>query len=83
MTQDTIPNQLDDIRNRLDSGDRRMTRIEEQIAENTDLTKDIRDALVFGRVGTRIIKWSGAIAGACLSMYGVFYALTHGGKPPH
>lgn len=72
---DTIPGQLEEIRERLDEGDRRMLGIESQVAENTALTrentritvesaevvKDIRDALVFARVGTKIIKWLGAL----------------------
>ena len=47
---------------------KQVTALERAVEENTRLTaeygevvKDVRDALVFARVGTKIIKWLGGI----------------------
>ncbi len=71
----TIPGELHAIKQRLAEGDKQMVEMRQQIAENTaltrennrvtvesaEVTKDIRDALIFARVGTKIIKWLGAL----------------------
>lgn len=71
MHEDTIPGELSAIKARLDEGDRRMLAIERALEDNTRMTaesgeviKDVRDALVFARVGTKIIKWLGALGAA-------------------
>jgi hypothetical protein len=75
MSDETIPGQLEEIRQRLDEGDRQFVSMRQQLSENTALTRentrvtlesaevvrDIRDALVFARVGTKIIKWLGGL----------------------
>jgi hypothetical protein len=80
---DTVPGQLDAIRRRLDNGDARMTKIEAALAENTEITRDIRDAVTAGKVVTKVIKWVGALAVAASAIYAGFYQLTHGGRLPH
>ncbi len=49
------------------------------VAENTRLTaeygevvKDVRDALIFARVGTKIIKWLGALGAVCATAFTVW-----------
>lgn len=49
--------------------------IEKAVAENTDLTRDIRDALVFARVGSKLLKWLSAIAA---SLAAIWAAWPHG-----
>lgn len=50
---------------------------------NTEMTSDIRDVVTAGRVGSKVVKWLGAMAIAGASIYSAFYAVTHGGKLPH
>lgn len=89
MTTDSDFVQLDEMNARLDRGDERMTRIEDRITENTDLTRDIRDLMDAGRAGLRVLewigtaaKWLGLIASACMGVYAVAWTATHGGRPP-
>jgi hypothetical protein len=42
---------------RLDRADARMSGIEIAVAENTNLTRDIRDAIIAARLTTRIVRW--------------------------
>ncbi len=91
-SDDTVPGQLEEIRRRLNAGDRRFTELDRRLAENTELTRentritreaaedirDVRDALVFARVSTRLIKWLGAI-GALVGA--VMTVLSHWKKP--
>ncbi len=67
---------------RLLEGDRRMEAIELSLRENTDITRDIRDAVVAGRVATRFIKWAGAVAIAVVCLYQAWATLIHGPGPP-
>lgn len=58
MSEDSTPAKLDALT-------ARVGRIEVAVAENTELTRDIRDALIAGRIVGRVIKWaSGIVAGA-------------------
>lgn len=88
--EDSVPGQLDAIRRRLDNGEARFMKIEEgqaqlktAMAENTEITKDIRDAVTAGRVATKVVKWVGGLAIAGSAIWASFYQLTHGGKLPH
>lgn len=81
--EETIPGQLDAIRERLDKGDRRMGELERAMKDNTDITREIRDAVTAGRVATRVIKWLGALALALSGIYALYYQATHGGRLPH
>ena len=67
---------IDAVNARLDAGDRRMHAIEFAVAENTvitkemaDATRDIRDAVVAGRVANRVVRWLGGLAAALSAMY--------------
>lgn len=72
---DTVPGTLDDIKNRV-------ARLERAVAENTDITRDVRDMLTAGRVMVKAAKVLGAVAAAGSAMWIAFYQLTHGGHPP-
>lgn len=81
---------MDDFRRRLDEGDDRFKKLEKSIEENTTLTKkidksteEIRDALVAAKVGTKLIKWIGALAIAAAAVYSFYYQVTHDGRLPH
>jgi hypothetical protein len=106
----TIPDQLDSIAARFAEGsarmerievaqvaaERRMKRMEDQLKENTDLTrdlkqgqdensellKDIKDGVTFGRVGWKLIKWFGALGAAAVGLWGFIELFTRG-RPPH
>jgi hypothetical protein len=94
--QDSVPGQLDAIRERLDHGDRRMKAIEHAVAENTRITRDgarqtnenaevledIRSAQVAGRILTKGIKWLSAATIAVSAVWALIYQATHGGKLP-
>jgi len=65
---ETIPDELHAIHERLDNGEARFNRLERAVEENTRITKessevinDVRDLLVFARVGTKLIRWLGAL----------------------
>lgn len=79
---DSIPGQLEEIRSRLDKGDDRFAKIELAVKENTEITKDIRDAVVAGRVATRLIKWLGALALAISALWALFHQVSNCGHPP-
>lgn len=87
--QPTTPGELSAIHDRLNAGERRMKGIEEQIEENTSLTRDIRDLLSAARLGFKVlggigiaVKWIGVIAAAGVAIWSAFYAITHGGATP-
>lgn len=84
---------LDAIEQRLDEGAKRMQSIEDQLARNTEITAQIRDALIAWRVARDFFGWTGAVMAwltkAALFL-GAVYAAGHayliyvmgGGKPP-
>jgi len=74
MAEDSIPGKLDALA-------ARVVHIEKAVAENTDLTRDIRDALIAGRVMTKALKWLGAIAAAGSALWVAWQQLRHGVKP--
>jgi hypothetical protein len=73
--EDTVPGQLDAINRRLDDGDREFRKLRDQVAENTALTREntritqesaddikaVREALVFARASSRLLKWMGGL----------------------
>lgn len=74
--------QLCEIKAHLDLQDRRLKQLEITLGENTDLTRDMRDMLVAGKVMTKVIKWAGAIALAGSALYAAGYQILNGGKLP-
>lgn len=80
---------------RLDSGDRRMKDIEDQLIEvrselkrNSELTQDIRDILTATKVGLKVlggigqlVRWLGFVAGGVLAIWGAWQAFLHQAKP--
>lgn len=73
--EDSIPGKLDALTLRVE-------KIERAVEENTELTRDIRDAVVAGRIATKVIKWLGAVAAAGSALWVAFWQLTHHGKTP-
>lgn len=74
---------------RFDAGNKRFASIEKTLGEvlvelkkNTEITTEIRDIKTATRVGTRVVKWLGAMAIAGAGIWAAIYALTHGGATP-
>ncbi len=72
---------IDSMPGKLDALTERVVHIERAVAENTEITRDIRDALVAGRVMTKVLKWCGAIAAACSALWVAWQQMRHGVKP--
>lgn len=79
---------LASIDSRLDAGSRRMTRIEAQLAENTALTRDVRELMEAGRAGLRVLGtlgklagWVGKLATAALAIWAFIHAVKNGVPP--
>lgn len=73
---------MDDIK-------RRLAIVEKSLIENTEITAEIRDIMSTAKTGFRVLGWIGIAAKwlatmslAISSVYGVWYAITHGGKIP-
>ncbi len=71
---------IDSMPGKLDALTERVVHIERAVAENTEITRDIRDALVAGRVAGKVIKWAGGIAGGIVAMWAAWHQF-NGGKP--
>jgi hypothetical protein len=77
------------IDERLAAGDERMRKIETELTRNTDATTEVLDLLtaakgafrVFGAIGAGA-RWVGGIAAALIAVWGLLFAITHGGRPP-
>ena len=54
----------------------------EELADNTEITQNVRDAVTAGRVAGHLIKWAGVIAATVSAIYGAWWAVTHIGQPP-
>ena len=80
--EETIPGQLAEIRSRLDKSDQRFEKLEALVAENTEITKDIRDALTAGRVATKVVKWLGGLALGTSAIWAAWHQVSNGGQPP-
>lgn len=69
--------------------DKRMTAIEAELHENTQITSEVRDLLAAFRAGFRVlgwlghaVRWAGYIAGAAGAVYGFYLLVRHGGPKP-
>lgn len=69
----------DSIPGKLDALTARVGKIEVAVAENTELTRDIKDLLTAGKVMSKIIKWMGGLAAAGSAIWAAFH-LGSGGK---
>lgn len=97
MTEKTIPDPavkpdsewMALIDERLARGDARMSKIEAELTRNTEATTEVLDLLtaakgafrVLGGIGA-VARWVGGIAAAGVAVWGLLYAVTHGGRPP-
>lgn len=102
MSDAEIQQLKDDVDSRFKKGATRMDTLEELIdenrkahaanakalAENTQITKEIKDTFdavkggfkVLGWIGYAV-KWIGGIAGGLAAIYALYYTITHGGPP--
>lgn len=80
IIQILLDHRLETIK-RLDHGEKRMAGIEGELAINTELTKEIRDAVVTARVMTKFIRWAGGIIAALGAIWAGFITFMSG-KPP-
>jgi hypothetical protein len=71
----TIPGRLEDLQERVG-------KLEEAVAENTEITRDVRDMLVAGRVLVKAAKVAGIVAGAGSAMWAAGYQILHNGNLP-
>jgi hypothetical protein len=81
--EETIPGALDAIRKEQHRTEVRLTALEQAVEDNTQLTREIRDAVTAGRVATKVVKWLGGLAIALSALYALYYQLTHDGRLPH
>jgi hypothetical protein len=77
------------IEQRLDRGSEHMGLIDEAIAENTTITREVLDLVNAFKGGMKVLGWLGTgaawlgkFAAAGVAIYGLIYALTHGGSSP-
>jgi hypothetical protein len=89
----TVPGALVEISNRLADTERRMSSMhadnerrlvsmDERLKQNTDVTQQIRDAQIAGRILGKLFTWIGGIAAALGAFYAFIYQLVHNGKLP-
>lgn len=80
-----VQSEFEGVDRRLKSGKERMDAIEASIAENTRITKEIKEILDLGKSFFTILGYIGKVAkwiAAIGSGIAVAYALTHGQLPP-
>lgn len=77
------------IEKELAQGRDRMGRIEDSIVDNTEMTATIRDIVVAGKTGFKVLgwigtaaKWIAAVGGAVVAVYAVVHAIKTGHPPP-
>lgn len=72
---ETVPGRLEDIQCRVEA-------LEKAMNENTEITRDVRDMLVAGRVLVKAAKVAGVVAAAGSAMWVAGYQIMHGGQAP-
>jgi hypothetical protein len=84
-----ILRRFEEIQDRLDRGSDRMKALELELRANTATTNEVRELLVLGRSGFKVlgwfgkaVKWVGGIFAAGGAIWSAIYMATHGGKPP-
>jgi hypothetical protein len=89
----TVPGALNEINNRLAEtdrrllamhaeNDRRLVAMDERLRTNTEVTQQIRDAQVAGRILGKLLTWVGTVAAALGGLYALVYQFTHNGRLP-
>lgn len=80
---------LSAIERRLDAGSKRMDLQDGLLAENTEITRDIRDLLTAARLGLKVLgglgavaRWLGYLGAGGAALYTLWHMATHGGRPP-
>ncbi len=89
LTPAQIAARLQAIDDRLDRGAEKMDRLGDELEHNSRTTQEVRELLDMAKSGLRVLgwlgvagKWLGSLATAGLAIYGLVYALTHGGQLP-
>ena len=66
-----------------------LDQLQASLARNTEATEEVRDLLDAAKGAFRALTglgiafgWLGRVAAAGVAIWGAFYALTHGGRPP-
>lgn len=84
-----VGTELASIKRRLDAGSKRMRKIEDEMAINTEITTEIRDLLAAAKLGFKVlgylgsgVKWVGSIAAAVGAIWTLAQAFLHIGPPP-
>lgn len=79
---------LVNVQRQLATGDLRMTAIEVELRNNTDLTADVKALLEAARVGLKVLGWMGSaatwaakIATAIGAVYAAWQLIKHGSPP--
>lgn len=80
---------MQDVKDCLQKGDRRMGSLETELRDNSAVTAEVRDILSVAKVGLRVlggvgvlVRWAGYLAAAGASLYAAWHMIKHGGKPP-
>lgn len=67
----------------------RMDTMQRELSANTEVTTEVRELLAAAKGGLRVLgsigtvaKWLGGLGAAGVSLYTLYYMLTHGGKTP-
>jgi len=76
------------VQRQLNEGHLRMTAIELELRNNTQLTAEVREILAFARTGLRVLgaigmaaSWFAKIAAGIGAAYALYQALRHGTPP--
>lgn len=64
---------IDSMPGKLDALATRVGRLETAMVENTEITRDIRDALVAGRVLSRAAKWLAGIVASVAAIWAAWH----------
>jgi hypothetical protein len=79
---------LANVQRQLSNGDLRMTAIETELRNNTQLTAEVREILTFARTGLRVlgavgtaVTWLAKIGAAAAALYAAWQAARHGMPP--
>jgi hypothetical protein len=77
-----------EIEAQMAKGAERMEAIERELRDNTQVTREVRELMVLGRNGFKVLgwfgiaaKWVGSLAAAVAAVWALVYAALHG-KPP-
>ena len=88
-----IDERLDRGAEKMDQQSEALANLTSELKRNSETTDEVRQLLDLGRSGLKVLGWLGSgakflgalvgtFATAALAVYGLFYAITHGGQMP-